>query len=232
MLEPITRGLSMPIVRHIVAIPKRPEPEKTIFACLQNQDRQHWKNGLFHQYDKNARMMLLSQPIPREKLPQEVKVFPSVIACRIKEKGKHLYKFETRHCVNGAPMVQGIHFDFSYAPTASQMIVKALSADEAATGKHLSIVDVENCFQNDTIPADKRIFITAPPLYLEWFKRTYPEIKIDEASDKKYVLQTINGMQGRKDAGRNWYLLLKQILEDFGFACLLRNQPSSRTQMV
>ena len=40
---------------------------------------------------------------------------------------------------------------------------------------------------------------------------------LEKAENGKYVMQTINGMQGGKDAGRNWYLLLVMILEDFGF---------------
>ena len=51
---------------------------------------------------------------------------------------------------------------------------------------------------------------------MEWFKETYPDIKLPESLSNKYVLQTINGIQGRKDAGRSWYLLLRLILEDFG----------------
>jgi hypothetical protein len=60
---------------------------------------------------------------------------------------------------------------------------------------------------------------------VEWFKKTYPDIKIDPSKSGKYVLQTINGMQGRKDAGRNWYLLLKQILEAFDFH-MCPNEPA------
>ena len=48
-------------------------------------------------------------------------------------------------------------------------------------------------------------------------KDRYPNIKLPESLSSKYVLQTINGMQGGKDAGRSWYLLLKSILLDFGF---------------
>ena len=209
--------VNSPIVRHIVAMPERPEAGKTLFDCLKGKDRQHWIAGLKHQYSKNANMLLLSQPLPREKLPKEVRVFPSMIACRIKEKGRDLYKFEARHCVNGASMEKGTHFDFSYSPTISYPCLRLVLAWSASLGLQCSILDVENCFQNEACDPEKRIFITAPPLYIEWFKETYPDIKLPK-NDGKWVLQTINGMQGRKDAGRNWYLLLKNILEDFGFS--------------
>jgi len=44
---------------------------------------------------------------------------------------------------------------------------------------------------------------------------TYPDVKLKQSASGKYVLQTINGMQGRKDAGRSWYLLLRDIFHDF-----------------
>ena len=54
-------------------------------------------------------------------------------------------------------------------------------------------------------------------MLLYWFEKTYPNIKFDKSKSGRYVLQTINSMQGRKDASCSWYLLLKEILEDFGF---------------
>ena len=104
--------------------------------------------GLKHQYDKNARMMVLSQPLPREKLPHDIKVFTSVMACRIKEKGTDLWKFETRLCLNGKDMVQGRDFDFSYSPTISYPGFRTAIALTAILGYRLFILDVENCFQN------------------------------------------------------------------------------------
>ena len=48
-----------PIIRALVAMPQRPVAQKSIFQCLQSDNRAHWKQGLFDQYDKNAEMMLL-----------------------------------------------------------------------------------------------------------------------------------------------------------------------------
>jgi len=54
-----------------------------------------------------------------------------------------------------------------------------LLAIAASRGLILKILDVENCFQNDAIEPDQRIFAVAPPLYLDWFRETYTDIKID-----------------------------------------------------
>ena len=94
--------------------------------------------------------------------------------------------------------------------------MRCLLAVAAAKRLRLSICDVENCFQNTIIEPSQRIFITSPFRYVDWFKDRYPDTKVRESKSGKYALQTINGMQGEKDAGANWYLTLVRIFQDFG----------------
>ena len=87
---------AQPIVWYVTTLSEKPISGWSIFENLKGPQRQHWINGLKHQYDKkNANMMVLSQPIPRDKPPEDSAVFNSVIACRIKANGKDLFKFET-----------------------------------------------------------------------------------------------------------------------------------------
>ena len=81
-------------MRHIAALPERPVAERLIYECLKSKNRPHWIEGLWHQYAKNADHQVLSEPIPREKVPDSAKVYQSIIACRIKDAGPDLYKFE------------------------------------------------------------------------------------------------------------------------------------------
>jgi hypothetical protein len=69
-----------PIVRHIVAMPDRPTAPCSIHVCLKDKNQKHWKAGLLNQYDKNANMLLLSEPVAKESLPENTKVYPSIIA--------------------------------------------------------------------------------------------------------------------------------------------------------
>ena len=85
----------------------------------------------------------------------------------------------------------------------------------ATKGKILKVADVSNCFQSNPIPIEKRLFINASVLYVEWFEKTYPDIKFNKSKSDRYVQQTINSMQGQEDACRSWYPHLKEILEDF-----------------
>ena len=214
--DTIWSSFDSPLVNHIASLPVRPPlPGKgTIWDCLDGPHREHWIAGLHSQYEKNANNKVLSAPIPKEDLPEGTKVYQSIMACSIKEKGQGLWKFVTRHCLNGSKMQQGSDFDFSYSPTISYAALRLLLAYSAAKSRRLSIVDVENCFQNGVIPHEDRVYVTTPPHYIPWFKQTFPGVPLKNA--KNYVLQTLNGMQGRKDAGRTWYLSLCRMLEDFG----------------
>ena len=108
-----------PIVRHVVAMPDKPTAPRSIHLCLKDKNRKLWKAALFQQYEKNADMLLLSEPVAKESLPLDAKIFPSIIACRVKKSGPALWKFEARHCLHGGSQVQGKDFDFSCSPTIS-----------------------------------------------------------------------------------------------------------------
>lgn len=53
-----------------------------------------------------------------------------------------------------------------------------------------------------------------PPFYHQWYNMTFP---YDQLLDKPLVLQLINILQGKKDAGRCWYITFKIFLEKLGF---------------
>ena len=50
---------------------------------------------------------------------------------------------------------------------------------------------------------------------MKWFKDTYPDVDLEESPSGKFILQTINNMQGEKDAGQGWYQLMVLIFEAF-----------------
>ena len=205
-----------PTVSYLVTAPERPIAEKSIQECLKGADRHHWKAACFHQYDKNAKIMLLSKPLCRSKLPKDMKVYKSIVAARVKDKGENIYKLEARHCMNGATMEKGKDFDFSYSPTVSAPALRMMIANAASNNRILGVLDVVNCFQNTATPIESRVFVTIPPYYIEWYNSRFPEAPLED-DGSGYVLQTINGMQGGKETGRNWYLVLREIMIKFGF---------------
>jgi len=68
------------VVQYVAALPEKLVSGRSIFENPKGPQCQHWINGLKHQYNKNANMMVLSQSIPRSEILEDGTVFNSVIA--------------------------------------------------------------------------------------------------------------------------------------------------------
>ena len=209
-------GITVLRHNHIAACKEMPTVPKSIFAALDGPDRDIWMEALFHQYDKNQAVQLYAAPVPIESVPKGIKIIPSIIACSVKPHGEGQYKFNSRHCANGNDQVKGIDFENSYSPTASASSVRTTFAYASINYLILALLDVVNCFQSTLVPNSKRIVVRAPPLFMKWYRWRYPEHKYDESASGKYVIQILRGLQGDREIGRQWYLLLRTILVKFG----------------
>lgn len=210
---------------HMVTLPYEPKAHPSIFKCLDSDLRTEWKSALAHQYHKNDDVRLVAQPTPKENVPEGRKILPAVMSTKIKKKGENIYQFVARMCANGSKQQQGIDYEFSYSPTAGMAPIRITLSTAAALDFVLAVIDVVNCFQSTLVPPEKRLIISMPPFYRTWFEDKYPEVKWEHSPSNKYVLEVLNGIQGDKSIGRRWYLLLKRLLEDFGFACCI-SEPS------
>ena len=202
---------------HMITLPYEPKAHASIFKCLDSELGSEWKQALFHQYDKNDAVRLVTQPTPIENIPKDKKVLPVVMSTKVKKKGEDLYQLVARMCANGSKQQQGIDYEFSYSPTAGIAAIRITLCLAAGFGWTLYIIDVVNCFQSTLLPPEERLLIMMPPHYKKWFQSRYPNVKWDESPSGKYVLELLNGLQGDKSIGRKWYLLLKTFLEKFGF---------------
>jgi hypothetical protein len=76
---------------------------------------------------------------------------------------------------------------------------------------------VDNAFQctpqevNDKNPP---LFITMPPLYIPWYCKHFPNNHLK--GQGPWVLQCLKQMQGIKDTGRKFYMLMKSIFANIG----------------
>ena len=75
-----------------------------------------------------------------------------------------------------------------------------------------SILDDSNAFQNKNVPIHERVCVSPPPYYLEWFKRSYPNVPLN-CDDGLFCLQYMNGIQEKKPAGRQWNRLLDSVFK-------------------
>jgi hypothetical protein len=74
-------------------------------------------------------------------------------------------------------------------------------------------MDISNTFQNSVIfNATERVYISLPPLYLDWFQQQWPDYNLPSTNAKDLVIQCLKCIQGTRDAGQRWYKLLAGYL--------------------
>ena len=56
-----------------------------------------------------------------------------------------------------------------------------------------------------------RFCVSPPPYYIDWFERSYPNVPLNR-DDGPFFLQFMNGVQGKKPAGRQWNRLLDAVV--------------------
>ena len=59
------------------------------------------------------------------------------------------------------------------------------------------VLDASNVFQNKNFPIHKRVCVSTPPYYLEWFEISYPNFPLNR-DNGPLLLQCMNGIQGTK----------------------------------
>ena len=74
-----------------------------------------------------------------------------------------------------------------------------------------SISDVSNSFQNTNFTIDERVCVSPLPYYLDWFERYHPNVTLNRF-DGPFFLQCMNGIQGKKQSGRQWNRLLDAVV--------------------
>ena len=223
---------------HMAVLPEPPTVHNSFHKNLDGPLKQHWIQAAEAQYTKNSRVGLFSKPTPIEHVPKDKKVLQTVLAPKVKRKGDNTYEFVARHCTNGSKQEQGVDFDHSYSPTASSPSIRFQLIYAAVYCLRLGITDVVNCFQSTLIPEEKRVITSVPPYYMSWFRREFPEIKLEHSPSGRYVLQAMKGLQGDKQIGRQWYHLCKMLFEKFGLlpcwqeSALYRYQKDGVTLLV
>ena len=112
-------------------------------------------------------------------------------------------------------MVVGIDFDLSYAPVIEGDALLLMIAMAASRNLTLYFLDISNAFQTNVIhDPNKRHYLHLPSMYMQWFRARFPNHPLSRQHQDpavKYVMQTLRGIQGTKDAGHEWYQLLYKI---------------------
>ena len=143
----------------------------------------------------------------RSEIPTDARVLPSVWAMKRKRKvlTGEVYKHKARLNLDGSKQMEGIDYHHTYSPTASWPAVRLMLA--------LTLVNQWFTRQIDFVQA-----FPQAPMTKQQFMKLPKGIQIEGVDDpNEWVLELKRNLYGGCDAGRNWYLFLKEKLESIGF---------------
>jgi hypothetical protein len=159
-----------------------------------------------------------SAPILRSSVPPNKAILRNRVTFKVKDTDQaNTYELYSRTCVDGSSMKEHIDYTNSYSPVGSIDSIRLLLAIAASRKLKLNVLDISNAFQTSVVfDPDDRTYITLPPFYFEWFHHHWPDYPLPSLSPKELVIQCLCIIQGCKDAGNRWYILLKTHLQDIG----------------
>ena len=174
--------------------------------AMREPDREHFQTAMVKEFTDqwdNGNFELKR----RDEIPEDARILPAVWAMKRKRKvlTGEVYKHKARMNLDGSKQIEGIDYNQTYSPTASWPAVRLQLA--------LTLVNNWYTKQIDFVQA----FPQAPMLRKQYMK--LPKGIAIEGVDNpdEWVLELKKNLYGGKDAGRNWYLFLKDKLESIGF---------------
>jgi hypothetical protein len=218
IIEPSSPSIIAPVGLKIVSSPIRLETPSHFGATYSSPVASDWRDALFHNYNKMLASGTFSAPILRSSVPQNKSILRPRVACKVKDTSiPHQYDLYARTCVDGSTQKEIIDYTDSYSPVGSIDSIRILLSIAAYSGLLISIMDISNAVQNSIIfDATERVFISLPPLYLDWFRHQWPDYTLPSLNVKDLVIQCLKSIQGTKDAGQRWYKLLSGFLLALG----------------
>jgi hypothetical protein len=126
---------------------------------------------------------------------------------------REVYKWKSRLNLGGHKMIQGKHYDESYAPTLSWATIRLFLTLAILHGWKTRQVDFVLAYCQAPTPRER---------YMELPKG----INFPGLQRNKHCLKIKKNIYGAVDAGRTWYLYLRQGLKDIGF------EPSDHDECV
>ena len=114
-------------------------------------------------------------------------------------------------------MIEGVHYENSYSPTCQGFSFRMSMAYAATLMMVLYFIDASNAFQTNVIDNPiRRHYLGIPFKYLDWYANRWPGHPLLQYTAQELVMQTLRDLQGTKDAGNHWYMLLVKIFRDLG----------------
>jgi hypothetical protein len=117
-------------------------------------------------------------------------------------------------------MIEGVHYEQSYAPVAMIDSIHVLLSIGASQDKQVYIMDIRNAFQNKIeFDPSKLTYSTLPPIFVDYIRLRWasnPEITAVEQHLSGFVIQNFCSMQGQKYVGKKFYQLMYTYMKHIG----------------
>ncbi len=184
-----------PVGLKVISSPIKPETPAHFGATYTSPFASDWKDALFQNYNKMLTSGTFSAPILRSLVPSNKTILRPRIACKVKDTSiPNQYDLYARTCADGSTQREHIDFTDSYSPVASIDSLRLLLNLAASEGLLISIMDISNAFQNSIIfDATERVYLSLPPLYLDWFRQQWPNYDLPSLNVKApLILVKIN----------------------------------------
>jgi len=207
-------SIIVPVGLKVVSSPIRPDTPAHFGATFHSPFASDWRDALFQNYNKMLASGTFSAPLLRSSVPSHKTILRPRVVCKVKDTSlPNQYDLYARTCADGSTQRENIDFQDSYSPVASIDSLRLLLNLAATENLLISILDISNAFQNSIIfDATERVYLSLPPLYLEWFRQHWPDYDLPSITTKDLVLQCLKCIQGTRDAGQRWYKLLMGCL--------------------
>jgi hypothetical protein len=184
------------------------EPGKDKFLAAIDKDCEaHFKEGNY-------------KLINRSKMPEGATLLSSIWQMKRKRKPStgEISKYKARMNVDGSKMIKGLHYEDTYAPVVQWATIRFLMTMAILNNWHTRQLDFVLAYTQADIERD--LYMKLPPGF------TIPGKTLSEQDRKEYVLKLEKNLYGQKQAGRVWYLHLKNNLLKLGF------EPSQHDECV
>jgi hypothetical protein len=205
----------------VISCPTHPDTPKHFGQTLATPFASDWQDALFQNYNKMLNTDTFSAPLLCSDVPPNKSILRPRIACGVKDTSTaHHYDLYACTCADGSTQKEFVDFTDSCSPVASIKSIRVLLNIAASSNLLVSVLDISNAFQNSiNFDASESVFISLPPLYLDWFHSQWPDYDLPSLNTKELVLQCLKAIQGTQDAGRPWYILLSGCLFELHMVC-------------
>jgi len=213
-VDSTSSSIIAPVGLKVISSPVKPDTPNHFGATYHSPFASDWKDALFQNYNKMLASGTFSAPLLRSSVPAHKTILRPRVVLKVKDTSvPNQYDLYARTCADGSTQRENIDFTDSYSPVASIDSLRLLLNLAASEGLLISIIDISNAFQNSIIfDATERVFLSLPPLYLDWFRQQWPDFNLPSLNVKDLVIQCLKCIQGTRDAGQRWYKLLSGCL--------------------